>query len=292
MQDVINQAAAAAKIVPDNDVPDEAEIRPYLCPGCSKVYVREATFKKHLEECKTKLQLSISATASALGIDSPAAASALGINTPVTIPGLTINTPVSASSLGIENPASDLIVDYKPNQTSPERKRMANRDGGVSQITFTTHSTTDSSNDPPLAKRKYACVKEEPRAVFTMTTPSMGISGGPVFTSNKQQDHPPHNPDTVQSNAQNTLLHYGNETIHNMNASPSNSTNSQMRSAGNYILSHPQSEAANIETSAVLPSSNDDLINTGQVSSTEHSTINQAAIQWQWDQPVPRLNFP
>nr|XP_039262980.1 zinc finger protein 420-like isoform X2 [Styela clava] len=67
--DVIGQAAAAANIVP---VPVHYEsICPFLCPGCSKLYVREATFKKHLEECKTKLQLSISATAAALGIDPP-----------------------------------------------------------------------------------------------------------------------------------------------------------------------------------------------------------------------------
>lgn len=69
---VINQAAAAADIVPGNlNEEAEAEIRPFLCPGCSKLYVREATFKKHLEECKAKLQQSISATASALGITPP-----------------------------------------------------------------------------------------------------------------------------------------------------------------------------------------------------------------------------
>lgn len=69
---VINQAAAAADIVPVVlNEEAEAEIRPFLCPGCSKLYVREATFKKHLEECKAKLQQSISATASALGIHPP-----------------------------------------------------------------------------------------------------------------------------------------------------------------------------------------------------------------------------
>ena len=58
LNDVINQAAAAANIVP-TFIEEEQEIRPFLCPGCSKLYVREATFKKHLEECKLKLQRSI-----------------------------------------------------------------------------------------------------------------------------------------------------------------------------------------------------------------------------------------
>ena len=264
LQDVINQAAAAADIVPVNEVPDEAEIRPYLCPGCSKVYVREATFKKHLEECKTKLQLSISATASALGIDPPAA---------------------------------ETMIDYKlrPLQapsTSQEQEHATKKDGGGSHITFTTGTTTDTSAEPPPAKMKYTHVKEEP--VLTITAPTVGMSGVHVFTSNNYKQEPSaHAPVTVQSNTQTTLLHYGNETINSINITVSpNTSNPQIRSPGNYILTHPPSETPTIDSTVAMPPSGEELVNPGQPSSTEHSTINQAAIQWQWDQPVPRLNFP
>ena len=69
--DIISQAAAAGNILP-TFIEKQHELRPFLCPGCSNLYVREATFRKHFEKSKLKLQEHITQVVSSLGLPTSA----------------------------------------------------------------------------------------------------------------------------------------------------------------------------------------------------------------------------
>jgi len=44
-------------------------IKPYLCPGCSKLCVRLDLFRRHLIACRNRLKASVKEAADALGIE-------------------------------------------------------------------------------------------------------------------------------------------------------------------------------------------------------------------------------
>ena len=256
MQDVINQAAAAADIVPGSTTStDDGEIRPYLCPGCSKVYVREATFKKHLEECKTKLQLSISATASALGIDPPA--------DPMVEYNQVINLHTSQGQ-----PAAVVKEESKPNQ-----------------VTFTTK--TVAQNHDEVQGRNALHVKTE----AAIASPVVAQSEQNYTSSSYDLDQvSSSNSITVKSPLPSSMIQYDNRPvqIHSTVNDAASLGAQQVQQQDPYMLADAHSQGLVIDSNAPTTSS-------GQLTETsvsEHSTINQAAIRWQWDQPVPRLNFP
>ena len=257
---MINQAAAAAEIVPDPApaVSEEAEIRPYLCPGCSKVYVREATFKKHLEECKTKLQLSISQTASALGIE-----------------------PLAADSM-IEYPG--VIQSQSQEQVQINEKVEKNI------ITFTTETVTQShptaSSENAIAAKPNLLVKQEPpRPSTTVEAPDQ------VYTTSsyKLEQVTNSTPATAGVTVQDPMINFDCRSAQVLPVTERNeSEGNQLQQNPNYLLSTAPSV---VSDGTMAPVTSDPLSETVVVGA-EHSTINQAAIRWQWDQPVPRLNFP
>ncbi|XP_078495224.1 uncharacterized protein LOC144750046 isoform X1 [Ciona intestinalis] len=235
---VINQAAAAANIVPGMGITvnEEAEIRPFLCPGCSKLYVREATFKKHLEECKTKLQLSISATASALGIAPP---------------------PMPSSSGGMQDFDQNLLqvnIVGTQNQQPAKRARISHDE---QQIGIQGQTMTDGDTIQ---------VKQE-----------TVIEENTVFVTREDGEYKL--PDVLYSTNQGDQISIEDVTFHQTSSSEHPTSSSQIiahSSAPGIILSQPTNTSAS-----------------GKDPGT--STINQAALRWQWDSgnaSIPRLNFP
>ena len=278
LQDVINQAAAAADIVPDtstNTAAEESEIRPFLCPGCSKVYVREATFKKHLEECKTKLQLSISATASALGIEPSTADTMINFN-----PGRVqqINTP-----------------------SLPEKilKKEANNITFTTQTVTPNHSTAASDSSATSKPNVVQVKKEPPVGTAPQVAPNLVPQQNLSSTNSFKLEQVPNTVSaTAASSSQNSILHYDTSTGQVMSvAEAALTTGAPLQQAPeNYLFSTAHAPTVVDVSSGNIPTtSTEHLVEGVNPPATEHSTINQAAIRWQWDhsdQPVPGLNFP
>ena len=365
---VINQAAAAADIVPVVlNEEAEAEIRPFLCPGCSKLYVREATFKKHLEECKAKLQQSISATASALGIHPPPM--------PSSNSGSSLSD-FDASSMLIPNlsPSSDSVSsssmkksrsfsrDIDDNSASP-----SNKIGGMHNEARRSSSPSGSSFIPVSSSVGSMMIKEEQQShikqemndsnIFKKRTRMLDAggfkertildnvsfkerernsSGGSSEANNisfinparssledvctfklAQQQHV----DIIDSsshslyNTSESQLHDVLSSYHNdkqqqdiLQQQPRVSTiNNSIRTTEQLLLASTETDviSSSMQQSGVShvnmskshsaslfspPNSSIMSLNREQTG-LEPSTINQSAIKWQWDQPVPRLNY-
>jgi len=187
LNDVINQAAAAANIVP-TFIEEEQEIRPFLCPGCSKLYVREATFKKHLEECKLKLQRSITQVASSLGLPTPAMPDFSPIELHPTPPNL---------------PASITPMISKPLQYEPPdpQKTASNGSQGLSGVTLdnlmssagiipSSSAASSPRNDQIIKEPVSEAVVVSPNDVIKNRVPTFGnykvvYNSGPVGVSNR-----------------------------------------------------------------------------------------------------------
>nr|CAB3267927.1 zinc finger protein squeeze [Phallusia mammillata] len=289
-QNVINQAAAAANIVP-TAVDEEAEIRPYLCPGCSKLYVREATFKKHLEECKTKLQMSISATATALGIDPPPIPSSSAVLNEYDPSLLQLG-----SAQGQEEPAKRRRMDTKMEEVTIENNAQQQQQHIETQEV--TVSSEVSSN---------IHVKEEPVSMANDT--ANFVSRQAISQESEYKvpqivaDNNQHSIYTVQSTSQhhipvnNVIFQIGDQKQQQQMMTVGQTGNIQQQ---NIILTSTDSQQDNVQLVDALSQAPTILLTQPVTSSSgvtkeneqDHSTINQAAIRWQWDQPVPRLNFP
>jgi len=309
--DVINQAAAAADIVPAFITEDEAEIRPFLCPGCSKLYVREATFKKHLEECKTKLQQSISATATALGINPP----------PLPRPesnGMIIKTDEFNNSSGDRS----LIIS----RSSPVSSRETTGCSSAKKQRLLLKSESSPSSSISTAHQQQSMVSTHSQLNLHNLMSSTGI----IPTSDIKQETSVSDIATMSNSSTtsfvNDMVSYkvtdlvaNNDTQQLIfNTSPNDGKlqevityrhgDIQVPSRRQIPVSNPSSvlvtsvnhtssdahriASSTSEDSVMSQSVLNTRINEQKESVLEASTINQSAIKWQWDQPVPRLNYP
>uniref|UniRef100_H2YZS7 Uncharacterized protein n=1 Tax=Ciona savignyi TaxID=51511 RepID=H2YZS7_CIOSA len=224
-------------------VNEEPEIRPFLCPGCSKLYVREATFKKHLEECKTKPQMSISATASALGIEPP---------------------PMPTSSAGLHEFDQSLLQvnivgsspQHQSGQQPAKRPRISHDDHQV--------GLGSQNADSPISDVQ---IKQESE---------IGNESPAVFVTQTEGEYKL--PDVLYSgSAHGDQIHIQDVTFSTSTAQQSSPQVIHTSSPG-IILSQPPNPAM------------------GAAKEGDATTINQAALRWQWDNgnssSIPRLNFP
>lgn len=322
---LIGQAAAAANIMPDT-TPDNSEsetIRPFLCPGCSKLYVREATFKKHLEECKTKLQLSISATAAALGIEPPSLPTTNSMLQQQDNSGLSSfsnnsqeEKPAKKRKLSKTIRKSDQqqqqLLEQQLMTNLPIEVSLDNHDGQlvsdahdlndiqVKQEVITLHTDgagnlIHQGNNNTMFKLPQILeghgIIQNNQILYTgssgnlvVTAPLNNSNDGlfTVSTSNHQNNI---HVTSLDSTISDQLLTSSTSPI--SISSPSNTPVSMPISVSQVLSSTqgytmPQNSATTVVTK--MEDSDSDSI-------PGHSTINQAALRWQWDQPV-RLNFP
>lgn len=305
--DVIGQAAAAANIVPELD---NETIRPYLCPGCSKLYVREATFKKHLEECKTKLQMSISATAAALGIDPPP------------LP------PPNSHMSGFQSDMGGMPIDVTIGSSSPQSTKKQRKREKTNQMSKLELQHFEQQQQSQI-------IVEMPLDVSSLDQCSPQMSDQSLNDINVKQEvlNIPIDVGSSQGNVMfklPQLLNTGNDlfctssspqTMINNQNSLYVSTNLQQSSnnlINNSLGNHQQqlvnsssfgspitipivassshsvmfSDASSIDVEGGKPVRASGQVRQDASLASSHSTINQAALRWQWDQPVPRLNFP
>lgn len=310
--DVIGQAAAAANIVPVQVslVGGDCEsICPFLCPGCSKLYVREATFKKHLEECKTKLQMSISATAAALGIEPP----------PLPSPGGQVPSYVGDANAGLSIditlqeeahqgvgvvPAKKSRKNSKPRQTALVDASQQHQP--VLEIVEMPLDVGLGNSSPHLSDASLGGdgngVKQE-----MVNIPIDGSSTGSVMFR-----LPQHLLNAVGSSDDSSVV--SASSINSAFSQVSyNQASAQMLDTS-FLTNHQlvtSSTAVNlpVNVSQPLTSSRSVMISGANIDENDtakqnhskadlrdadgHSTINPSALRWQWDQPsAPRMNFP
>lgn len=308
--DVIGQAAAAANIVP---VPvDYESICPFLCPGCSKLYVREATFKKHLEECKTKLQKSISATAAALGIDPP----------PLPPPSTQVSSGFQSNSDMVVVPMDVNLNDEAAAPPAPKKSRKSQKPRNLStkmefqQQRFVDQTVQQQGQifvEMPLDVNLENCspqlsegslgdntVKQE-----VLSIPLDGSGTGSVMLKLPQQvlnaavsgnnvDNDANGVNQFFSSVTYNQLQGGSQFLDN------NIFNNQQLVTSSplnipIVASQPLTSSQSIMLSgaSVIGDSNNSKSESSSKPGTSgagHTTINQAALKWQWDQP--RINFP
>ncbi|XP_039262980.2 uncharacterized protein LOC120338996 isoform X2 [Styela clava] len=306
--DVIGQAAAAANIVP---VPVHYEsICPFLCPGCSKLYVREATFKKHLEECKTKLQLSISATAAALGIDPPP----LPPPNSQSSPGFQSNTEIVVMPM-------DVNLNNEAAPPAPKKSRKNQKPRSVAKIELQqqqqfvdqTEQQEQILVEMPLDVNLDHCspqltegslgdnnVKQE-----VLGIPLDGSTTGDVMLKLPQQALSVAASANDNSNDANGVNQFFSSVAYNQIQNTSQFldnnlfTNQQLVTSSSplnlpIVTSQPLTSSQSIMLSgASVVGDGNIIIETfpkGGATGAGHTTINQAALKWQWDQP--RMNFP
>lgn len=306
---MIGQAAAAANIVPSQVQlsGDYESICPFLCPGCSKLYVREATFKKHLEECKTKLQMSISATAAALGIEPPPLPSPTGqVTTYVNSDGnalvIEMGMPEDPGQGGeaakktrkISKPGRSAMVEVNQQRQLLEIVEMP--------MDVIRADSTAHLSDTALAQDG-GVVKQE---MVNMTLDG-GASGGVMFRL------PQHilnavgvAEDGVSTSGVDAGFSYSPVTTHMLDGGfLSGRHHMTVSSAGGATglvdVSRSMTSVSTSAQSLMISGASVDETDNGRMvtAKTEggdrdgHSTINPSALRWQWDQPSqPRMNFP
>lgn len=300
--DVIGQAAAAANIVPAQvqigGGGEYESICPFLCPGCSKLYVREATFKKHLEECKTKLQMSISATAAALGIDPPPLPSPTGHVTAY-LPdnsGIPIDMPLIDDPAASGEPVKKSRKTSKPRQTliDPNQHQQPVLELVEMPLDVIQGNTSTNLSDAAIVSDG-GIVKQELVDIPLDTT----ASGGVMFRL------PQHILSAVGVNDDSSTVSTSiNSTFSFSPASPhvldgAFLSGQQLATSSTTVnlpvnVSQPLTSSQSLMISGANVDKNDTTrhIKTDVSDGDGHSTINQSALRWQWDQPPPRMNFP
>lgn len=289
--DVIGQAAAAANIVPTQvqigGGGEYESICPFLCPGCSKLYVREATFKKHLEECKTKLQMSISATAAALGIDPPPLPSPTGHVSAYLMDnsGLPIDMPLTEDPGASGERVKKSRKTSKPRLQQPVLGELVEMPLDIIQGNSSTNlSDAAITSDCSIVKQEMIDIPLDNAA-----------SGGVMFRL------PQHilsavgvNDDsgTVPTTSINSVFSYNPSSPHVLDGA---FLSSQQLATSSTTVNLP----VNVSQSLMISGANVDKNDTTRHIKTDgndgdgHTTINQSALRWQWDQPsAPRMNFP
>lgn len=301
--DVIGQAAAAANIVPSQvqigGGGEYESICPFLCPGCSKLYVREATFKKHLEECKTKLQMSISATAAALGIDPPPLPSPTGhVSAYLSDNGsLHMDMPLTEDPGSSVEPVKKSRKMSKPRQATlidPTHHQQPVLELVEMPLDVIQGNSSTNLSDAAIVSDS-GIVKQE-MVDITLDT---ATSGGVMFRL------PQHilsavgmNDDTgTVSTTINSAFSY-NPAPHVLDGSAFLSSQ-QLATTSTTVnlpihVSQPLASSQSLMISGANMDKNDTRhIKTDGSDGDGHSTINPSALRWQWDQPsAPRMNFP
>ena len=241
-----------------------------------------------------KLQMSITATASALGIDPPPMPSS------ATNSGEYDGNLVQISNVSVQgNPAKRPRVNIKEEddipsidahlpmhpQSSAHQQSATNSPGSaVQNLVKEEVVNNDTSN---FVSRQHLAEDSEFKLPQVLNNVSM------------YNVHSTNSPLTLQ----NTVLLHGEEPKHqpqllvtqqqNVNSNQQLITQNQMITTSS---TQPPSSIPIIFSNSVTSSPSLILQNNpgkdAVSEASEHSTINQAAIRWQWDQPVPRLNFP
>ena len=216
-----------------------------------------------MEECKTKLQLSISATVTALGINAP-----------------------PDDVMANYNPAPTIQLSSTTQEKVPAPKKEAN-------IVFTTQTitqnhSTSASDTTPVHKPDIIQIKEE-ATVLNAPQPPTSIPEEQIFSTSGYKLEPISNPVqvTAATTPQNSILHFDTTTGEIMPVSEVT-----IGPANEYQLPTAHSSSAVVSDGKNPPTTAEHMVVNLNPEDAGHSTINQAAIRWQWDQPVPRLNFP
>lgn len=245
------------------------------------------------------MQLSISATASALGIEPPpvpsasSAVSDFDASSLLQITGVTMTDSVAGHSnakrIRVSVKAEDLDAPPPAVRVTLRNDDVQDEVGRAGRPNPHTHIKEEPVADAVNFISRQTIVHDQ-----EFKLPEVISSAAQTMYQVQQQQAGVPSPHNV-------LSFHMDDAQKQIHLDASGVTLSQPPPASNMILTSADSSQAVSLVSTLPQSSPISLVQTVRSNSEEeaaakhgqeHSTINQAAIRWQWDQPVPRLNFP